>query len=125
MSYFNYFLAELACPSCGRTREFKFQADIGVLRFDSYALGEQIANERRPGERFPIGPDPSCDWDRPFWAAGLDRCAACESDIRVRIEVRSRRFDAAVPDDRPRDDFAWGYLDLAGAPARNEQRRNR
>jgi len=111
MAHFNYFIARVACPECGREQEFQFQADIGVLRFDSYHVGDAIRNEQLPGERFPIGPDPSCDWTRPFWAAGLDHCDACDRDVRARIEVRRGRFAAAVPDEEISDDFAWGYLD--------------
>lgn len=125
MSHFNYFIATVVCPGCGREAELQFQADIGVLRFDSYHVGDTIVRESRPGERFPIGPDPACDWARPFWATGLEHCDACDRDVRARIEVRQGRFTAAVPDDGITDDFAWGYLDTAPAssPASIEPRR--
>jgi len=112
MAYFNYFIAKAACPSCHRTQDFSFQADIGVLRWDSYFLGDTIAHKSLPGERFPLGPDPSCDWTRPFWAAGLDRCKECDTDVKARIEVHHSRFEAAIPDNNITDDFAWGYLDI-------------
>lgn len=114
MALFNYFVATVACPSCGTEGQYSFQADIGVLGLHTYQIGDRVRHELEPRERAPVGPDPGCDWTRPFWAVGLDVCRACRATVRARIEIRDSRFDAAVPDASIRDDFAWGYLDEPG-----------
>jgi hypothetical protein len=111
MAIFNYFVARVPCPICGTVADLHFQADIGVLRLDGYNIGDVVVHDASPGEKVRIGPDPTVDWLRPFWAAGLARCPLCVKDVTARIEIRSARYTAAVIDRDLTDLFAWGYLD--------------
>lgn len=115
MAKANYFEAGTECPHCHFASPMSFEADIGVLEYNVYHVGDLVITRvpllpKRGRYPKPIGPDLGVDWERPFWAVGISRCPVCRRDVFARVEIHDRRFFAVRPTPEPIDLFAWGPI---------------
>lgn len=111
MSRYNEFGGVVRCSTCDFLGEVAFQADIGVLEYRQFAIGEAVWGQA-PGmgmRRSPMGPDPTAA-GRDIWAYGLGRCPSCGAELWAVVEVRNGRFTRLVPTPEPDEPDAWGEL---------------
>ena len=115
MSRFNWFHATVTCPHCGTVVRLAFQADVGVLKWDDFEIGDLVIKEvpllpRTEKHARPIGPSLDIDVERPFWAAGLEECPNCKRNIHARIEICDRRFSRVQVSSTPLGLFDYGQI---------------
>ena len=109
MSRYNEFCTEVECPKCTKVQRAEFQAWIGSLDYDRFAIGDLVLGLQPKHKHPQFGPDPTVG-EQDVWAYGLDTCDACGSDLWARIEIRDSRFHSAVLVDAVPDPYSWGLL---------------
>ena len=109
MGRYNSFYFDSECTFCG-TRELRdFQAEIGVLVWDNYELGDEIRWELLASRPIPIGPN----GERPdghYWATGIAHCRHCREDLIGRVLIRNNQYVGVEIPDVPDGLYDWGTL---------------
>jgi len=110
MGRYNKFTCEESCPHCAADVVFEFQADVGLLQWRTYSIGNKIsgakANLPKP-EQF--GPSRELlESGRDFWAYGLAVCPTCTQEVWARLTFRRGIYDSCSLIDPPSDPYAWG-----------------
>ena len=106
----NLFIEQARCPHCGDESLVAFQADIGVLEWQTFQVGDRVFGILRNAKKPPAGPAPGLE-GRDFWAHGVGDCPSCGRDLWCRIEVRSNRFASLDVVPEPAEPDGWGTLE--------------
>lgn len=109
MSRYNEFAGAVRCTACSRISEVAFQADIGVLEYRQFSIGDVVWGLAPEMRRSPVGPEPQAV-GRDIWAYGLGRCPSCRAELWAVIEVQGGRFTRLVLTPEPEEPDAWGEL---------------
>jgi hypothetical protein len=126
MSRYNWFNVSVTCPTCGSTGEVDFQADIGILDWKTYSVGDVVIGPvASTGKRLHRGPGDDLDYFREndFWAAGLAVCLSCKGDVWGRVEIRSGVFERVILSESELGPQDWGLCDkkLTPRPSRGHE----
>ena len=113
MGRYNNFICALECPTCHQRSEIDFQADVGLLEWTRFHLGDQVFGNPPQTKDAPIAPAPGLEHS-DFWSHGVGMCVKCKSNVYARIEIRSNKVDRITLVQSPPDHLAFDFLNKWG-----------
>ncbi len=96
MGRYNNFISDVECPTCHRSSEVEFQADVGRLEWTRFHKGDKVFGNPPQTKDAPIAPATGLE-NADFWSHAVGTCMKCKSDVYARIEIRSNKVDEIIP----------------------------
>lgn len=116
MGRFNSFWGILECPACHVEERIEIQAEVGLVQWDFFELGNPIWGRPVESNGSFISPEDGLE-DSSFWAHGIGMCPQCRVTLYARIEIQKGIFVklavAPSPNESDSSDFLgrWGLIE--------------
>ena len=113
MSRYNRFVCAGKCPHCGFQSDLWFQADVGVLQWDTLHVGDDLRSQQISLKKPAYGPTKEA-WEsgKDLWAVGVAVCEKCGASVQARIKVQEGVFRGCdIVDSTVVEADAWGFLE--------------
>jgi ssDNA-binding Zn-finger/Zn-ribbon topoisomerase 1 len=113
MGRYNSFWGILKCPACHAETKQEIQAQVGLVQWNVFEIGDRIWGlPVESGSSF-IAPEEGLE-DSSFWAHGIGLCPNCQAFFNARIEIRKVIFERLAVVPSPPESELYEFLDRWG-----------